>query len=319
MASDAAEQRPRPQPGQMPRAADLAVRAARLSVISNSALVALKLAAGLLMGSVSVLSEAIHSALDLVAAGIAFYSVRQSRRPADEHHPFGHGKVENIAGTVEALLIFAAAIWIIAEAARKLIRGVRVESLGIGLLVMGLAAVVNLLVSRYLFRVARQADSVALRADALHLSTDVWTSAGVFVGLVIMAVTGYHIVDPVAALVVAVLIIHAAWDLTREAFSPLLDTSLPPEERQAIEDIISRHRADFVDFHRMRSRRAGPQRHIDLHLVVHGDHTVAEAHALCDAIEREIEGRFPRTDVVIHVEPSPPGDPTGSPPGRTRR
>ncbi|MBC7105581.1 MAG: cation diffusion facilitator family transporter, partial [Firmicutes bacterium] len=140
--------------------ADRAVRAARVSVVSNSVLVAVKLAAGLVMGSVSVLSEAIHSGMDLVAAGIAFYSVRQSRRPADERHPFGHGKVENVAGTVEALLIFAAAIWIIVEAVRKLIRGVQVEALGVGLAVMGLAAVVNILVSRYLFRVAREADSV---------------------------------------------------------------------------------------------------------------------------------------------------------------
>jgi cation diffusion facilitator family transporter len=285
------------------KAADVAVRAARFSVLSNSVLAAAKVAAGLLMGSVSVLSEAIHSAMDLVAAGIALYSVRHSRRPADEGHPFGHGKVENVAGTVEAVLIFAAAVWIIVEAVRKLVRGVRVESLGLGLAVMGLAAAVNLVVSRYLFRAARQADSIALRADAMHLQTDVWTSAGVFAGLGVMALTGYHIVDPVAALVVAVLIMRAAWDLTREAFLPLMDTSLPPAEQQAIREIIARHRADFVDFHRMRSRRAGPQRHIDLHLVVHGDHTVAEAHALCDAIEREIQARFPRTDVVIHVEP----------------
>ncbi|MBC7339714.1 MAG: cation transporter [Firmicutes bacterium] len=296
--------------------ADRAVRAARVSVVSNSLLVAVKLAAGLVMGSVSVLSEAIHSGMDLVAAGIAFYSVRQSRRPADEHHPFGHGKVENVAGTVEALLIFAAAIWIIVEAVRKLIRGVQVEALGVGLAVMGLAAVVNILVSRHLFRVAREADSVALRADALHLSTDVWTSAGVFAGLGIMALTDYHIVDPLAALVVAVLIIHAAWDLTREAFLPLMDTSLPEDEQQVIQEIIARHSSDFVNFHRMRSRRAGPERHIDLHLVVHGDHTVAEAHALCDAIEREIEGRFPRTDVVIHVEPSSPGRRTPESPPR---
>lgn len=299
----------RPQAPPPARAAEMAVRAARLSVLSNSALVTIKLAAGLLMGSVSVLSEAIHSAMDLVAAGIAFYSVRQSRRPADEEHPFGHGKVENVAGTVEAVLIFTAAVWIIVEAVRKLVQGVRVESLGVGLVVMGLAAAVNFAVSRYLFRVARQADSVALRADAMHLSTDVWTSAGVFVGLGIMAVTGYHIVDPVAALIVAVLIIHAAWELTREAFLPLMDISLPPEEQEVIREIISRHSADFVGFHRMRSRRAGPQRHIDLHLVVHGDHTVAEAHTLCDAIEKEIEGRFSRTDVVIHVEPSPPPGP----------
>lgn len=288
-------------------AADRAVRAARVSVISNSVLVGLKLAAGLLMGSVSVLSEAIHSGMDLAAAVLALFSVRQSRRPADEHHPFGHGKVENVAGTVEALLIFAAALWIVAEAVRKLVHGVRVEALGLGLVVMGLAAVANALVSRYLFRVARETDSIALRADALHLSTDVWTSAGVFAGLAFMALTGYHLVDPLAALVVAVLIMRAAWELTREAFLPLIDTSLPQEERRAIEEIIGRYSGDFVEFHRMRSRRAGPERHIDLHLVVHGDHTVAEAHALCDAIEKEIEGLFPRTDVVIHVEPAAPG------------
>ncbi|HHY94458.1 MAG TPA: cation transporter [Firmicutes bacterium] len=287
--------------------------AARLSVLSNSLLMALKLGTGLLMGSVSVISEAIHSGMDLIAAGIALFSVRRSAEPADERHQFGHGKVENVSGTVEALLIFVAAIWIAVEAVRRIVHGSRVESIGIGMIIMGFGSLVNFLISRYLFRVAHEVDSVALKADAMHLSTDVWTSVGVLAGLSLMWVTGQHILDPLAAIVVAGLITHAAWELSREAFLPLLDTSLPKEEQILITEIIDRHRADFVEFHRVRSRRAGPQRHVDLHLVVHGDHTVQEAHALCDSIEKEIQARFPRADVLIHVEPTDP------PPGPKKR
>ena len=295
------------------RRGNRAVAAARLSVLSNSLLMALKLGTGLLMGSVSVISEAIHSGMDLIAAGIALFSVRRSAEPADERHQFGHGKVENVSGTVEALLIFVAAIWIAVEAGRRIVHGSRVESIGVGMIIMGFGSLLNFLISRYLFRVAREVDSVALKADAMHLSTDVWTSVGVLAGLGLMWVSGQHVLDPLAAIVVAGLITHAAWELSREAFLPLLDTSLPKEEQILITEIIDRHRADFVEFHRVRSRRAGPQRHVDLHLVVHGDHTVQEAHALCDSIEKEIQARFPRADVLIHVEPTDP------PPGSKKR
>lgn len=277
--------------------------AASLSVVSNTALVLLKLLAGLVTGSVSIISEAIHSGLDLVAAVIALYSVSQSAKPPDEAHRYGHGKIENVSALAEALLIFVAAVWIIVEAYRRLVFGGRVESLGLGLVIMGLSALVNYVVSTLLYRVGRRHDSLALQADGLHLRTDVYASAGVFVGLGLIHLTGLTILDPIAAMVVAGLIIHAAWELTRKSFSPLLDVRLPKEEEDEVRRIVESFRGEYVDFHKLRTRKAGPERHIDLHLVVHPDHPISEAHALADRIERVLQQRWPRTSVLIHLEP----------------
>lgn len=283
---------------------DAKAKAARLSVISNSLLVALKIGAGLLSGSISVMSEAIHSGIDLLAAIIAFFSVRLASKPADSSHEYGHGKVENISGTAEAILIIVAAIWIIAEAIAKLLGRQMVTIPTWGIVVMAISVVVNLLISRHLFQVAKATDSVALEADALHLSTDVYTSLAVLAGLVVIYFTDWHFIDPLAAMGVAALIAKAAWDMTREAFLPLVDTSLPAEEEQAIIAIIERHSADFVEFHRLRTRKAGSERYIDLHLVVPGESQIEQVHDLCELIEKDIEERFPQSEVLIHVEPS---------------
>jgi len=283
---------------------DPRVRAARVSVASNTTLVVLKLAVGLMMGSVSVISEAIHSGLDLAAALIAYFSLKQAAKPADDHHQFGHGKIENISGLTEALLIFIAAVWIIYEAYEKLVYGVNVQSVALGMAVMGFSALVNYLVSRNLFQVAEKTDSIALKADALHLSTDVITSLGVLMGLGLMKLTGIQLLDPLVAIAVALLIIKAAYELTMQAFWPLLDVRLPPEEEEAVVEIIRRHEGAFVEFHELRSRKAGAERHIDLHLVVLPDQHVSDVHEVCDRIERDIQGQFPSSHVLIHIEPS---------------
>lgn len=282
---------------------DLRVRAARVSVISNSALVVMKLTVGILMGSVSVISEAIHSGLDLAAALIAFFSISQASQPADKEHQYGHGKIENVSGVIEALLILVAAVWILTEAAKKLLHGAAVESVGLGIMVMGAASLVNLFVSRYLFRISKKTDSIALKADAMHLSTDVITSVGVMSGLVLIRITGIQLLDPLAAIGVSFLIIKASYDLTKEAFFPLLDSKLPDEEIQAIVDIIHRYQDEYVEFHKLRSRKAGAERHIDLHLVVPQNQPVKKVHQICDEIESEIKKRFAYASVLIHAEP----------------
>jgi cation diffusion facilitator family transporter len=207
---------------------------ALVSVASNTVLVAAKAFIGLSTGSVSVLSEAAHSSVDLLAAVIAFFAVRTSARPADEDHPFGHGKWENVSGTVEALLIFVAAAWIVWEAVHKLLALRPLEAPGPGAALMLASAVINYFVSRLLFRVGRQTESPALEADAWHLRTDVWTSAGVMVGLGVIWL-GLHFrlqvnlswLDPVVAIGVALLIVRAAWLLTVRAGRDLLDVGLP--------------------------------------------------------------------------------------------
>jgi cation diffusion facilitator family transporter len=285
-------------------------RVAWLSVFSNSVLVLLKLTVGLLIGSVSVLSEAIHSGVDLLAAVIALLAVRTSGKPADHDHPYGHGKFENISGTVEAVLIFVAAFWIIYEAIRKLTRPDPVESLGIGVAVMFVSVVLNIVVSQQLFRIGRRADSAALQADAWHLRTDVWTSAGVMAALAGMWVcrrviphANVHWLDPAAAIVVAVLIVRAAYQLTIESGRDLLDVSLPAEEREWIRARVCSLTPQVAGFHHLRTRKSGHMRFIDFHLLVDADMSVEESHALAENLAHELEARFPHSSVTVHVEP----------------
>jgi len=257
-----------------------------------------------MMQSVSVVSEAVHSGLDLVAAIIAWFSVRESGKPADDEHRFGHGKYENVAGTVEAVLIFGAAFYIIWEAAHKLWAGVFVvEDLGLGALVMGVSALTNYLVSRHLFNVAIKTDSVALEADAMHLRTDVYTSAGVFGGLIAIKLTGIHILDPLIAIVVALMIIKAAWDLTKSAFFHILDVKLPYDEEAIIHEVMDAHSARYIEYHKLRTRKSGHTRHIDMHLVVPKKMTVEIGHNLSHVITNEIESRLAHSHILVHIEP----------------
>jgi cation diffusion facilitator family transporter len=293
-------------------------RVALLSVVSNSTLVVLKLAVGLAISSVSVISEAIHSGVDLIAAAIAYYSVRTSGVPADREHPYGHGKIENISGTVEALLIFVAALWILYEAARKIVGPEPLEMASWGVAVMLISAVVNTIVSRKLFQVGRENDSVALIADGWHLRTDVYTSAGVMLGLAaIWAASRFapgvdlNWVDPAAAIGVAVLIVNAAWDLTVRSARDLLDVKLPGDEIAWIESLILHRRPVVKGYHKLRTRKAGHFRFIEFHIKVDPDMTVRSSHDITDDFSREIRERFPGASVTIHIEPCD-GSCTGS-------
>lgn len=284
--------------------------AAWLSVASNSLLVTLKIAVGVAIGSVSVISEAIHSGLDLVAAFIALFAVRHSGRPADPRHPFGHGKIENISGAVEALLIFLAAGWILWEAVHKLRHPQPLTAPAWGVAVMAFSALANTLVSRRLFRVGRATDSMALQADAWHLRTDVWTSLGVTGGLGLIWLGGLvrpgldlHWLDPVAALVVALLIGRAAWRLTLESTRDLLDESLPSAELAWIHATVDALPHPVQGMHDLRTRRAGAHRFIELHLEVDGAITVHASHAIADDLERAMEVRFPGAQAIVHVDP----------------
>jgi cation diffusion facilitator family transporter len=289
---------------------DAKSRAALLSVTSNTLLVGGKLAVGLAIGSVSVMSEAAHSGMDLIAALIAFVAVRTAARPADRDHAFGHGKVENLSGAIEALLILAAAIWIVVEAVDRLRHPAPLDATLLGVGVMGLSAVVNLAVSGHLFRVARATGSVALLADAWHLRTDVWTSAGVLAGLLVIEVGRFLVpgvalgwLDPVVALAVALLITKAAWDLTRDAARDLLDEAFPADEQAWLLEYIGSFHPVVRSVHRLRTRRAGPARFVDFHLAVDPAMTVEASHGLSERLQVGIEGRFPGCSVVVHVEP----------------
>jgi len=277
--------------------------AAGLSILSNSVLVALKLTAGILIGSVSVISEGVHSFVDLLAALIAFLSIRAAAKPADEEHEFGHGKIENISGTIEALLIFLAAGLIIYEAIDKIITGARPEFLTAGIAIMAFSAAANFFVSRFLHRMANRTDSVALEADAWHLTTDVYTSLGVFAGLVVVEITHWYVLDPIIAIGVALLIIRAAWGITRKSMGGLIDARLPKAEEDIIAASITEHLGEITGFHELRTRKAGSQRYINLHLVLPKSVTLETAHKLCDHLEEDIKSKLSNGLVTIHCEP----------------
>ncbi|MEM2979693.1 MAG: cation diffusion facilitator family transporter [Methanomassiliicoccales archaeon] len=280
------------------------IKAARISVISNSILVCLKLIAGFLMFSVSMISEALHSAMDLIAAIIANYSVNKAAQPPDYDHAYGHGKYENMAGTIEALLIFFVSIIIVYEALMKILNNVGVELVEVGISIMAFSIVVNFLVSRYLSKIAEEEDSIALKADSLHLKTDVWTAAGVLFGLVGIRLTGLTVLDPLIAIGVACVILRAAYNLFIESTRGLVDEKLPPEEEMVIKNVLLDHMPSVVNFHSLRTRKSGNQRFIDLHLVVDSGMSVENSHRIADHLESEISKRLPNTSVLIHIERS---------------
>lgn len=293
-----------PQPHVAKRASDTAkTSAASISVGSNILLVALKYVVGFSTGSAAVVSEGTHSLTDLVAAGLAWYAVRAAAKPADAQHPFGHEKFESVSGFAEGLLIIGASVAIVIGAGLKILHGVTVENLGWGMGVMALSAAANTLVSAHLGRVARETDSLALLADAEHLRTDVYTSLGVLVGLALARVTGWYWLDPVVAILVALAIVYAGVRIIRHALAHLVDAALPREEEEAIQRLLNEHAGRFLEFHDLRTRKAGNARHIDLHLVMDGNLTLQQAHDVADHLETDIKALLPGAQVIIHPEP----------------
>lgn len=282
---------------------DEKARVALLSISSNSFLTLGKLIAGISMGSVSVISEAIHSGLDLVAAVIAFFAVKTSAKPADERHNYGHGKIENLSSIIEAILILIAGVMIIKSAVPKLTGGGEIECLGLGAGVMAVSVLVNLFVSRKLLKTARKTDSPALAADGWHLMTDVYTSLGVFAGLGAIYLTGLTILDPIIAIMVALLIFKAAFNLIRESVLSILDVKLPKTEENLIQGVLNSYAAEYVEFHDLRTRKAGSDRYVDLHLVVPKYQDINAVHNLCDRIEDDLRVQLPGVQVLIHTEP----------------
>jgi cation diffusion facilitator family transporter len=283
---------------------------ARLSVATNTILVLFKLTVGIMIGSVAVISEAVHSSVDLLAALIAMFAVKTSGKPADEDHPFGHGKFENISGTVEAILIFLAAFWIIVQAVRRLYSPMPLDDAYWGVGVMLISFFVNIFVSQRLFKVGRETDSVALQADAWHLRTDVYTSLGVMIGLLIIWLGGRILpgidlrwVDPVAAISVALLIINAAYRLMIESARDLLDVSLPPDEEESIRKHITSFAPTVRGFHRLRTRKSGSYRFVEFHIRVDAGMSIDESHRIADMMTCAIKQHYPGTTVTIHIEP----------------
>ncbi len=279
-------------------------RAAMVSIASNTTLILLKIVAGALTGSIAIITEAVHSSIDLLASIVAYFSVRKADEPADASHPYGHEKVENVAAGIEGMLILVGAGIIIYESVRRLVDHAGVEKLGFGIAVIGFSVVANTVVSTYLYRQARATDSPALEGDAAHLRTDAFTSAGVLVALVLVEVTGMQELDAITALLVAVAIVWAGIQILNRSTRVLVDEALPDPELTAVRAAIEQFGSDeVVGFHKLRARRAGSRRYVDLHVQFRSGTTLERAHQLAHELQREIRARLRGVDVLIHLEP----------------
>jgi cation diffusion facilitator family transporter len=300
-----------------PGAARTKLRAATLSVGSNSGLILLKVVAGTLTGSVAILTEAVHSSIDLVASIVALFSVRKAGEPADETHRYGHEKMENLAAAIEGILILVGSAVIAFEAIRRLLGHGHVHTVGLGIGVVAFAIVVNLVVSAVIARNARVTESAALAGDATHLRTDAVTSAGVLVALALVKLTGAQWLDPAVALVVAASIVVTGVRLLTRSSRVLVDEALPAGEvaaiRAAIEEFADR---GVVGYHELRTRRAGARRYVDLHVQFERGTSLESAHRTAHELEDMIAGRLRGSDVLIHLEPEDrvrPGQELGRP------
>ena len=279
-------------------------RTAVLSVVSNATLILLKVIAGTITGSVAILTEAVHSSIDLVASIVAFFSVRKADEPADESHRYGHEKIENLAAAIEGILILVGSAAIAFEAVRHLVNHGRVQTVGLGIAVVAVSLGVNIVVSFRLRRTAQSTGSPALAGDAAHLGTDALTSAAVLVGLVLVAITGAQWIDPVVALAVAALVVTTGVRLLAQASRVLVDESLPPEEVEIIRAAIQALSPQgVVGYHELRTRRAGSRRYVDLHVQFRQGTSLEDAHRTAHQLQDQIADRLPGTDVLIHLEP----------------
>lgn len=278
-------------------------RYAWLSILTACVTISLKFAAYWLTGSVGLLSDALESVVNLVAALAALLALIIAALPPDQDHAYGHSKVEYFSSGLEGSLIIVAAITIAYSAVGRLLSPVPLEQVGIGLAVSVLAALLNLFTARVLLRAGRQYRSVTLIADAHHLMTDVWTSAGVLLGVGAVAITGWIVLDPLLALLVALQIVRSGIRLLRESALGLMDTALPNNEQQEIIDILERHSQDGVTYHALRTRQAGAQRFVSVHVQVPGAWTVQAGHSLVEEIEREVRQVMAPVSILTHLEP----------------
>lgn len=279
--------------------------AAKLSILSNLILTSLKFIAGIITGSMSIVSEAIHSLSDLFASIVTFFSVLKSSKPADDDHPYGHGKYEDMSGFIEGMLIIFASLCIIYEAVRKIIHNQPIETENtLGIAVMFLAVVMNFLISAYLFRVSKESNSISLYADGQHLRTDVYSSIGVLLGLIVIKLTGYYVLDSLIAIFVALFIFNTGYKIIKQTWMRLLDHSLPEEEINKIKNIVSNFSPDVtLKEQSIKTRRTGPSIDIDLILQFKENTTLCECHKICDEIEKQIQTEFVNSSISIHAEP----------------
>ena len=278
-----------------------------VGIVSNLLLCVMKIIIGLVSSSIAIIADGVNNLTDASSSIITLVGFKMASQPEDKDHPYGHGKIENISGVVEGVLIFIAAGMIIVEAAKKLFEPAAIDQAFIAIAVMMLAALVNFFVSRKLYQVAKEEDSMALEADALHLKTDVYTSIGVGFGILLIKMTGFVILDSIVAILVALLIIKEAHDLCKNALEHLIDVRLTDDEEKEINEIITKvmgiYADQLSDYHKLKTRKSGNKRHIDFHITLNPNLTVKEAHDIVGCLKKEINSKFSNSRVNVHIDP----------------
>ena len=279
--------------------------AAGLSIASNIILTTLKIAAGVISGSISIISEAIHSMSDLFASCLTFFSVIKSSQPADDDHPYGHGKYEDMSGFIEGLLIIFASFYIIFEASRKIITANYMHhENNLGIIVMLIAVIMNIIVSSFLFAVAKKSNSVSLYADGEHLRTDIYSSLGVLLGLILIKITHHSVLDPIIAILVAMFIYRAGYSISKKTLMNLLDHSIPSEDIETIKNAIKKFSGIVtLKENSIKARQVGPSKEINFILQFPCDTPICDCHKICDEIEKQIQNIYINCSVSIHTEP----------------
>jgi cation diffusion facilitator family transporter len=276
---------------------------ARLSILSIVLLITLKILGSYLTGSIGLRADAIHSGIDLFGACISLICIRISARPVDREHAFGHGKADNIAGVFVAVLIFLAAGTITYEAIQRLLIGGTLELVTTGIYITAMALVINVLISWYTLKVAKLNDSMALEATGYDLLADSYSSVAVLIGLILVRLTGITVLDPIVALLVAMLIAKTAFSTFRKSMGGLMDTRLPEKEEDFIKECIMKYPRQIVDFQNLRTRKSGSERYVDFQLTVPNEYSIEEGHSICDELEQDIERELHPVCVTIHLEP----------------
>jgi cation diffusion facilitator family transporter len=274
-----------------------------LSIAAISVLIIIKLVASFITGSISIRADAIHSFIDLSGAIIGLIGIRVAIKPPDEKHAFGHGKAESIAGVFIASIIFVAAGTICYQAIQRLVSGGAVEMITFGIYIIAASIIINAVISWYALKVARKSDSMALEATARDMFADVLSSIAVLIGLILVRFTGRVVLDSIVALLITAVIAFTAFKTMKKSIGGLMDTKLSDDEENAIISSVTKYGCMVVGYHKLRTRKAGSESHVDLHLTMAKSLTLAEAHVVCNQIEDELQSTLPNANVMIHCEP----------------
>jgi len=278
-------------------------RAAFISITVASFLAVIKLITGLLINSLVVISSAIDSIMDIVTSTINYYALKASESPPDKEHPFGHHKFESMASFIQSIIIMLSGAYIFYEAYKKFTGSGIIKNINSGLYIMVISIIITIVLTFYLNRVAKKENSTVLKADALHYEIDILTNSGIIITLIIIKLTGNEMIDPLISVAIAVYIFYSAAKLNIKVVKELVDSKIPESVKTHLIDILNKYEEYHLDFHRLRTRQAGSKKFIDLHLTLCKKITLEDAHAIADAIERQVKKEIKDSDITIHIEP----------------